>query len=488
MHPLLFGHEGLDFSYRMFKKYNQIKSFYFPDVLIYHNPGEESKNKIKSQRYEKMNKFLEWLDPAIWQFNGIVDSVRIAGSTKVSNYETKRSNEFLVQHQLKKEFHGTEYGGWFIFPPNLNKNSIVYSFGAGEDVSFDLSIIEKYGSSVYVFDPTPKSINFIKRQKSPEKFYFYDYGIADFDGKIKFYPPENPEHVSHTVLHRSATSDIYIEVSVKKLDTICKELGHNKIDLLKMDIEGAEYAVIEDIVKSNIKIDQLLVEFHDMFETVGLNDNYKAISSLLNHGYEIFSISASGNEYSFIKSEIVKSQSEIVIKESNSEIPVILVTYNRPEHTKHVIASLRKHNVKNLYIFSDAPKIDKDIEDVKETRKVIKTIDWTTPNVIYQEVNQGLAISITSAVDLVFEKYDRVILLEDDCVPHEYFFRFMNECLTRYENNEKVFGISGYTVPLSDDLLEEYKNDVYFFPRIGSWGGELGKANGRKRKMISIIF
>jgi len=466
MHPLLFGHEGLDFSFRMFKKYNEIKSFYYPDVLIYHNPAEESKHKIKSKRYELMDKFIEWLDPEIWYFNGVVDSVRIKKQKAVVNNKTENNGKLSVQ----KEFHGTEYGGWFISPINLNENSIVYSFGAGEDISFDLSLIEKFGLSVYVFDPTPKSIDFVKRQNLPGKFHFKEYGIADFDGNIKFYPPENPEHVSHTILHRSATSDKYIEVPVKRLETICKELGHDKINLLKMDIEGAEYSVIEDILKSDIQIDQLLVEFHDRFETVDAGDTHKAISGLLESGYEIFSISPTGQEYSFIKSDILKTKTEIELQESDSETPVVLIVYNRPEHTKQVIDSLRKHNVKNLFVFSDAPKTDKDIEGVKQTRQLIKTIDWTTPQVTYQDTNQGLAKSITSAVDKVFETYDKVIVLEDDCVPQKYFFGFMNECLKKYESNEKIFGVCGHTIPIPDEILNDYPYDIYFYPRIGSWG------------------
>ena len=199
------------------------------------------------------------------------------------------------------EYHGTHYGGWTICPNFLSKDSIVYSFGIGEDISFDLSIIEKYGVNVFGFDPTPKSIEWIYSQKLPKEFIFFEYGIADYDGITKFYPPENKEHVSHTMLHRPSTSEFVITVDVKKLKTIMELLGHTKIDVLKMDIEGAEYSIIQDLVNSEIEIKQILIEFHHRFPGVNISDTTRAVDSLNKQGYKIFWISKNGDEYSFTK-------------------------------------------------------------------------------------------------------------------------------------------------------------------------------------------
>ena len=150
--------------------------------------------------------------------------------------------------------------------------------------------------------------------------------------------------------------------------------------------------------------------------------------------------------------------------------PVILIAYKRAWHTAQVLNSLKEHNIQNLFIFSDGPKDNNDLSDVYETRLLFQRIDWTTPTIIEQNKNIGLAKSIVGAVNYVFTKYDRLILLEDDCVPQKYFFDFIGECLDKYENNEKVFGISGYTVPVPESILKKYPYDLYFFPRIGSWG------------------
>lgn len=206
-----------------------------------------------------------------------------------------------IQERCLTERHGSKYAGWTICPINISKDSVVYSIGVGEDVSFDLSLIEKYGVDIYAFDPTPKSMEWVKSQNLPVKFNFNEYGVANYDGYIKFYPPENPNHVSHTIFEKKATLDRAIMVPVRRLRFIMNEHGHDRIDILKMDIEGSEYAVIEDMIKSDIDVSQLLVEFHHRFENVGIEKTKDAIQLLNNHGFKIFAISPNGEEFSFIR-------------------------------------------------------------------------------------------------------------------------------------------------------------------------------------------
>lgn len=196
---------------------------------------------------------------------------------------------------------GSMYGGWSVAVDYINANSVVYSFGVGEDVSFDLELIAQFGVIVHAFDPTPKSITWVHRQNFSTNFVFHEYGIADFDGDVSFHPPENSTHISHTILNRATTSAQAIIVPVKKLKTILQELGHQHIDLLKMDIEGAEYQVIDDLVHSNVRPTQLLVEFHHRFPNIGLNKTRNSFYQLKAIGYRLFSVSPSGEEFSFIK-------------------------------------------------------------------------------------------------------------------------------------------------------------------------------------------
>ena len=79
------------------------------------------------------------------------------------------------------------------------------------------------------------------------------------------------------------------------------ELGHKRIHLLKIDIEGGEYPVVEDILHAGIDIDQLLVEFHHWLPEFDPAQTRRAVQMLNDHRYRIFYISQTGREYSFVK-------------------------------------------------------------------------------------------------------------------------------------------------------------------------------------------
>lgn len=150
--------------------------------------------------------------------------------------------------------------------------------------------------------------------------------------------------------------------------------------------------------------------------------------------------------------------------------PTILTVYNRPLHTARVLAALQKHRVEPLYVFCDGPKGSDDVGAVREVRQRVANIRWTVPTVIAQGENQGLSRSIVAAVDFVLGRHESMILLEDDCIPGPYFLDYMYECLDRYKDNDQVMSIAGYTIPLPQATLESHPWDVYFAPRIGSWG------------------
>lgn len=213
----------------------------------------------------------------------------------------KSDRPFRSDIYCQVERFGSDYGGWEVITEDLNSQSVVYSFGVGEDASFDISLIEKYRLTIHAFDPTPRSIEWVKRQNFPANFVMHDYGIAAIDGTVSFSPPENPDHVSHTILERPSTKSKAISVPVKKLHTIMLELGHEAIDLLKMDVEGAEYDVIDDLYQSTIRPRQILVEFHDRFPGVGIKKTRNAVARLRSMGYLLFSISVTNQEYGFIR-------------------------------------------------------------------------------------------------------------------------------------------------------------------------------------------
>lgn len=201
----------------------------------------------------------------------------------------------------KDKWYGSDYGGFYICPELINKKSIIYSFGIGEDISFDMALINHHNCYVFGFDPTPRSINWIKSQNLPENFHFYGYGISNKSGFMDFYLPKNPEHVSGSiVVQNHLDRKEKITVKMKTFEDISLELGHKHIDILKMDIEGAEYKVIESILKSNVTITQILIEFHYRFVEDGKQRTKEVIRKLKEYGYKIFAVSDSLEEISFI--------------------------------------------------------------------------------------------------------------------------------------------------------------------------------------------
>lgn len=208
-----------------------------------------------------------------------------------------------VQIRIAKERHGSDYGGWVIKQQTINKNSIVYSVGIGNDITFDLSMIDKYGVNVFAFDPTPQVKEWLVLQKTPTQFIYKAIALSDEDGTMKFYKPANPNYISHSFVPINKDEE-FVEVPAQRLQTIMKDSGHTYIDILKMDIEGAEYPVLRDILNSNIKVNQILVEFHHFFSAFSKTDTESTIALMNRHGYKIFSISPNGYEYSFIHERI----------------------------------------------------------------------------------------------------------------------------------------------------------------------------------------
>lgn len=182
-----------------------------------------------------------------------------------------------------------EIGGWNFIPELLNKNSIVYSFGVGKNIDFDLGVIDKVGCVVHAFDPTPGIQGWLDNSKLPDKFIFYPWGIFDHDGIFHF----RGNQCGNWSLFGKAAGGIFAPFF--RLQTIMLGLEHSKIDLLKIDIEGAEYRVIKSFIESKIYPKQFLVEFH--FQV----DEETIRRSLAESGYTVFE--TCGGHISFVRED-----------------------------------------------------------------------------------------------------------------------------------------------------------------------------------------
>lgn len=212
--------------------------------------------------------------------------------------------------QIKKKWHGSLYGGFYIHPSVLQPKDTVVSVGIGKDISFDLALLQKYKVQVYAYDPTPKSLNWLKTQQLPADFQYFDFGLhATIDGEVTFYLPKDARAVSaSTKISGVMNENEAIKVQMRTFKQLLQTLPTKHISVFKMDIEGAEYEVLETLFDDpEVQIDQLLIEFHDrMFKDTEPHLSKKSAAFLKQKGYLPFGCSLSSEEVSFIHRSLIQ--------------------------------------------------------------------------------------------------------------------------------------------------------------------------------------
>jgi FkbM family methyltransferase len=178
----------------------------------------------------------------------------------------------------------------------LSENSIIYSAGVGKDISFELEIEKKFHSKIFLFDPSPtgeKTINSFKNL--PLKFI--NKGIAGNTGRHYFSKPDISQEGSYK--KSKEKSDLYFDCI--SISDFAKYKRHKQIDLLKMDVEGFEYEVIDDILKNGPRIKQIVLEFHHFLKEIPYSRTIKSIIKLRKAGYRL--IYKDVDNYTFILNE-----------------------------------------------------------------------------------------------------------------------------------------------------------------------------------------
>jgi hypothetical protein len=149
--------------------------------------------------------------------------------------------------------------------------------------------------------------------------------------------------------------------------------------------------------------------------------------------------------------------------------PIALFVYKRLWHTQKTVDALKRNQYaleSDLFIFSDSYKTVIDKSSVEMVRNFIKGITgFKSVTIIENDINFGLANSIINGVSIIINKFNKIIVVEDDLVTAPYFLKFMNDGLNFYEFNNRVISIHGYVYPYKEELP-----DQFFTGEADCWG------------------
>ena len=188
--------------------------------------------------------------------------------------------------------------GHHIWPAPLKRDSIVIDAGAHRG-QFSAEIIHRFGSQCHLVEanPTLAAELSVMGARSITKA-----ALSAEDGSAPLYLSENPESSSLAPSPTSPLARRTVEVETITLGSLMERLSARKVDLLKLDVEGAEFGLIETTSQDILRrIDQLTVEFHDFqprFSGAGLFEKARgrlesigficAIMSFRTHGDVLF--------------------------------------------------------------------------------------------------------------------------------------------------------------------------------------------------------
>ena len=211
---------------------------------------------------------------------------------------------------------GTKYGGWYVPEGmDLDENSIIYSAGVGEDISFDLLLSDKYKSHIYLIDPTERALKHYESiyegyigndwdfsgqdiqkdywgiinelRPNLKKMYYVKKGLWKDRDIMKFYKQENEKYVSQSLMDNMFGKE-YDKVEVLSIKDLMKEKQNTRIDLLKMDIEGAEVEVLNKMLDDEVYPKYLCIEFDLALKGKDTeNGTKKILERLMRSGYRM---------------------------------------------------------------------------------------------------------------------------------------------------------------------------------------------------------
>jgi len=192
---------------------------------------------------------------------------------------------------------GTKYGGWWMYAPAVSRDPLLIDCGLGVDISFPRAFLQRFGGRVVGIDPNPAALDY-SRAHCPAGMEVRAAAFWKEAGEVvEFHLPRPPNElpkgadgVSGSLLgSHNYTGDASLEVRTTSLAETLTQAGRQECDVLKLDIEGAEYDVLRALCESGEvrRARQLLVEFHHHCTDRTLEDTRACLAQLGASGFAL---------------------------------------------------------------------------------------------------------------------------------------------------------------------------------------------------------
>ncbi len=196
------------------------------------------------------------------------------------------------------------FGDWALVAGSITPGSVVFAAGIGRDLGMERELVTRCGARVHAFDPSPESQRWLATQPPLAGLEVHALGLAGVDGRLRLHA-HAPKHGDAPVMY-SAVDDTRsgpsVEVEALTLPTLMRRLGHQELALLKLDIEGAEFGVLDGLLNTPVRPAQIMAEFHHRFPTLGKHHAERAVGRLRAAGYRLVYLSDNGREFTFLHS------------------------------------------------------------------------------------------------------------------------------------------------------------------------------------------
>ena len=231
----------------------------------------------------------------------------------------RRTLAFELEHTEAPTPDLVPYGNYSLVERLVPDEPVVFSLGVGEDVRFDLALIERHNASIHFFDPTPRSARYVENHSKLDRAKFNQIAIADFDGVLDVYIDDLQDSFESTtsvsVMSRNSAAS-KLQVPCKTIRTTMREKGICHIDILKIDVEGAGVAILEGLLDAEVYPTQIAGEFERPPVASKLDSYFDKLRQIFERlralGYTIYRTRPSEKGF----------QVEIVAARSGAERPV----------------------------------------------------------------------------------------------------------------------------------------------------------------------